>query len=81
MRSVCLAYKPYVRIRTNVLSVLKKIFVPHRIPAYATVLKRVQPMPNVPLAYFSQHLPQDRSYGRAGGPPKNYGEMESKSNI
>ena len=42
---------------------LKKIFLPRRMPAYASVchrtrprLKRIQPMPNVHLAYASVYL-------------------------
>ena len=63
MPNVCLAYKPYVGIRTKFLSMLKNNFclaVCQRMPAYASVcqrmppcLKRIQPMPNVPLAYVS----------------------------
>ena len=39
MPNVCLAYKPYVGIRTKFLSMLKNNFLPRRMPAYATVLE------------------------------------------
>ena len=54
MPNVCLAYKPYVGIRTKFLSVLKNNVLPRRTPArMPPCLKRIQPMPNVPLAYVS----------------------------
>ena len=39
MPNVCLAYKPYVGIRTQFLSLLKNNCVLRRMPAYATVLQ------------------------------------------
>jgi hypothetical protein len=50
---VCLSYKAYVRIRTKFLKKNKKIFclgVCHRM---RPCLERIQPMPNVSLAYVS----------------------------
>jgi hypothetical protein len=40
MARVCLAYKPYVRKRTKLLSMLKINFLPRRMFAYATVLQK-----------------------------------------
>jgi hypothetical protein len=50
---VCLSYKAYVRYGQNFWACLKKIFclaVCHRM---RPCLKRIQPMPNVPLVYVS----------------------------
>ena len=62
MPSVCLAYKTYVGIRTQFLSMPTSNFLPQRMSAYASVcqrtcitpcLKRIQRMPNIHLAYIS----------------------------
>ena len=60
MPNVCLAYKPYVGIRTQFLNMPKSNVLPRRMPAYASVcqritpcLKRIQYMPNIHLAYTS----------------------------
>ena len=60
MSSVCLAYNPYGDIRPTFFNMLKNLVRSYRMPAYSSVyqrmpacLKRIQPMPNLPLAYVS----------------------------
>ena len=43
MPIVCLAYKPYVGIRTQFLNMPKSNFLPRRIPPYASVFQRITP--------------------------------------
>jgi hypothetical protein len=51
--NVCLAYKPYVGVRNFFKNMLKILFYLAVCQRMLPCFKRIQPMPNAPLAYVS----------------------------